>query len=146
MKNLALLIDANVVMDYLVARQPKCADASHVIMACQKPRIKGFIAFHTLSSIWYILRKLPAEQRRGLLLEAARLLTVASASHEAVVNAIQEERFHDFEDCLQEKCAIDVHADYIVTENTKDFSASAIPAVTSARMLQILYDMREELS
>ncbi|MBP5200707.1 MAG: hypothetical protein J6Z82_08670 [Schwartzia sp.] len=51
MKNLALLIDANVVMDYLVARQPKCANASHVIMACQKPRIKGFIAFHTLSSI-----------------------------------------------------------------------------------------------
>ena len=79
-------------------------------------------------------------------LEAARLLTVASASHEAVIHAIQEERFHDFEDCLQEKCAIDVHADYIVTENTKDFSASAIPAVISSRLLHILYDKREELT
>ena len=65
-------------------------------------------------------------------------LTVAGASHNAVVRAILNEDFPDFEDCLQEKCALEVGADYIITRNVKDFSASEIPAVTPAEMIEII--------
>ena len=68
------------------------------------------------------------------------MLTVTSASHEEVVDAIQNENFSDFEDCLQEKCALNVGADFIVTNNVKDFSASQIPAVTPAEILEVIFN------
>lgn len=39
------------------------------------------------------------------------------------------EDFSDFEDCLQEECAVAVSADYIVTRNPKDFVSSRVPAI-----------------
>lgn len=145
MKSMVLLIDTNVVIDYICERRPQYETASCVIASCQKKNISGYIAFHSLPTIWYILRKLPAARRRRLLLETTRLLAVTGASHDAVVHAIQNEAFSDFEDCLQEQCALQVDADYIVTENTRHFANSAIPAVTSAEMLQILYDRKNIL-
>ncbi len=145
MKNMVLLIDTNVVMDYICERHPQYKTASLIIESCQKENISGYISFHSLPIMWYILRKIPMETRRRLLLETTNLLTVTGASHDAVVNAIQDENFSDFEDCLQEKCAMHVNADYIVTENTRHFANATIPAVTSAKMLKILYDRKDEL-
>ena len=62
-----------------------------------------------------------------------------------LVSAIKNENFPDFEDCLQEKCAVAVRADFVVTNNVKDFKTSVIPAVTPSEMLAILFKMRVEL-
>ena len=48
----------------------------------------------------------------------------------SVVNAIKNEEFHDFEDCLQELCASNANCDYVITSNIKDFRNSAVCAVT----------------
>lgn len=66
------------------------------------------------------------------------LLHVAGADHESVRNALQREDFSDFEDCLQDECAKQIHADYIVTRNTNDFSVSDVSAVTPEELLKIL--------
>lgn len=55
---------------------------------------------------------------------------VASASHDEVLEAIDNQGFTDFEDCLQDKCAKDVGADYIITCNIKDYSNSEVEAIT----------------
>lgn len=136
---MALLIDANVVLDYLLKRQPQYTDAMITAYYCEKYNVKSYIAFHTVSIIWYHLRKIPKAERRKLLLNVTNLFTVVSAPHEKVVDAIKQENFPDFEDCLQEKCALAVNADFIVTNNTKDFKASTIPAVTPAEMLKIFF-------
>lgn len=138
MQNISLLIDANVVLDYILLRQPQLSDSVRVLSACQKGMVKGYLAFHSLSIIWYVLRKNRIEDRRTVLLEITDFLTVTGAVHNLIVEAIKNEDFRDFEDCLQEKCALEVNADYIVTNNVKDFSTSAIPAITPADMLRIL--------
>lgn len=38
--------------------------------------------------------------------------------------------FIDFEDCLQDRCAESVNAQYIITNNVKDFKESVITAIT----------------
>ena len=53
-------------------------------------------------------------------------------------NALQREDFSDFEDCLQDECEKQIHADYIVTRNTSDFSTSDIPAIIPDDLLKIL--------
>ena len=140
---MVLLIDANVILDYLLVRQPQYNDVI-IIYYCEKYNIKEYAAFHTISIIWYHLRKMPVMDRRKLLLNVTNLFIVASASHESVVNAIKNEQFPDFEDCLQEKCALAVNADYIVTNNVKDFKSSEVPAVTPEKMLKIILKIEEE--
>ena len=53
---------------------------------------------------------------------------------------LKNDKFPDFEDCLQEKCAITAGADYIVTNNTKDYRDSLIPAITPKEFLKFFND------
>ena len=88
---MVLLIDANVILNYLLVRQPQYNDVIRLIYYCEKYDIKEYAAFHTISIIWYHLRKMPVMDRRKLLLNVTNLFIVASASHESVVNAIKNE-------------------------------------------------------
>jgi len=136
---MVLLIDANVVLDYVCQREPHYECVNRLIDLTQKFKCKTYVAFHSMSVIWYVLRKhAENSRRRELLFGITDVFTVTSASHEAVVDAIGDENFSDFEDCLQEKCALQCGADYIVTRNVKDFAASKIPAVTPAKMCEII--------
>ena len=139
MQNISILSDTNVVLDYILLRQPQFSNSTRVLLACQNDDVEGYLAFHSLSTIWYVARKnYNAQKRREILLEVTDFLTVTGAPHKSVIDAIKNEDFRDFEDCLQEKCALEVNADYIVTNNVKDFELSAIPAVTPANILKIL--------
>lgn len=142
MKNTALLVDTNVIIDHILIRQPQYQDSFRIMSLCHQNQVKGYVAFHSLPSIWYTLRKVDAHQRRIALIEVTDFLEVVGAPHSEVVSAIKNENFLDFEDCLQEKCAVTAGADYIVTGNIKDFKTSSIPAVTPAEMLEILSNMR----
>ncbi len=68
-------------------------------------------------------------------MDVCEILEVASASQEEIMDAIENDSFPDFEDCLQDKCAKEVGADYIITCNTKDFGNSEVPALTPSDFL-----------
>ena len=53
-----------------------------------------------------------------------------------LLSALDNEYFSDFEDCLQEECAVAISADYIVTRNTKDFASSRVPAILPDEFLE----------
>ena len=40
------------------------------------------------------------------------------------------DNFTDFEDCLQDRCAESINAQYIITNNVKDFNESVVTAIT----------------
>ena len=142
MKNMVLLIDANVLLDYFMNLEPNLAAAIKLMEFCQKGIVSGYVAFHTMSIVSYMLRKWSAEDRRAALRLVAQTFTVVGATHDEVVKAVENEDFSDFEDCLQERCALAANADYIVTGNAKHFQASAVPAVTVTGILQIIIDTR----
>lgn len=133
MKNTVALIDANVILDYIASREPYYQDAYKIMEMCHSRKIEGYIAFHSVSIIWYTLRKFipdPSERRKWMkkILEITR---VAGASHEAVLKAIDMENFKDLEDCLQDRCAESVDAQYIITNNVKDFKESTVRAISA---------------
>ena len=138
MKNMVLLIDANVFINYLTNRTPGFSGAKQIISYCQEEKLDGYMAFHTISILWYVLRKISQEDRRSMLLHLCEVITVIGASHKDVLDAIKNVRFPDFEDCLQEKCAESIDADYIVTENISDYNNSSIPAITPANLFRII--------
>lgn len=139
MKNMLVLFDTNIILDVLEKRLPFYDSSKSVLESCVYGDVTGYIALHSISNLFYILRKrYSAADRRRLLLDILDLLQVAGTDHKSVRNALQREDFSDFEDCLQDECAKQIHADYIVTRNTNDFSTSDIPAILPDDLLKIL--------
>lgn len=135
---MVVLIDTNVILDFLLTREPACKAASDIILKCANKEIKGYIAFHSISILWYVLRKVPEEKRRNYLIDICSLLQVTATSHNEIIKAINMIEFKDFEDCLQDRCAKNVSADYIITRNTLDFTYSEVPAILPEDFLKIL--------
>ena len=136
MKNTVVLIDTNVLLNYITNREDDYLEQSvKIVEMCAKGECMGYIAFHTLSTLWYVLRKRSAQERRENLRDICEIFQVASASQKEVLDAIDKDSFVDFEDCLQDKCAKEVGADYIITCNIKDFENSEIPALNPKEFL-----------
>lgn len=138
MRNMAVLIDTNILLNYLTNREDSYLQQSiEIVEMCAKNDCIGYIAFHALSTLWYVLRKRPEKERRENLKDICEIFTVVSASQDEILNAIENDIFSDFEDCLQDKCAKESGADYIITCNTKDFENAEVPAVNPAEFLTI---------
>lgn len=134
---MVLLIDINTILDCLLRREPFYATAEKVMDLCAEDSIDGCIALHTVTTIWYLLRKNPVEQRRAALKSVCELLKVVGTSHEEVLKAIDDDNFKDFEDCVQSRCAKAANADYIVTRNVEDYKFSETPAVSPEDILKL---------
>ncbi len=134
---MVVLIDTNVIIDFIIKRQPFEKESTEVMKKCASREIQGYVAFHSISNLWYILRKMPENERREWLVNVCKCLTVVGADHDEVINAIKKSNFKDFEDCLQDKCAVGVNANYIITRNVDDFAGSEIPAILPEDFLKI---------
>lgn len=143
---MVILLDTNVALDFLTMRQPYYGDAKKIIRMCAEECIDGYLAFHSLPNIFYILRKSHSEsERRKMLKKLCLVLKVVGASHEKVCDAIDSDEFSDFEDCLQDKCAQEISADYIVTRNIEDFHSSKVKAVTPQEIFAIIKSKKTDI-
>ena len=137
MENMAVLIDTNILLNYITNREDKYLNESvRIVELCALKKLNGYIAFHTLSTLWHVLRKKSSKDRRDNLRDICTIFSVASASQTEIINAIEDDSFADFEDCLQDKCAKEVGADYIITVNKKDFANSEIEAINPCEFLK----------
>ena len=133
-----ILIDTNILMDYFLSREPDCETSRAVINLCTQKKIEGHLAAHTITNLFYILRRdFTLEARRVILADLFRYFEIESIDAKKLLSALLQDDFKDFEDCLQDECAAAVGADYIVTRNVKDFEGGKIPAVTPEDFLKI---------
>lgn len=133
-----LLLDINVLIDVVLARQPWSADAARLLDAIEAGEASGYVAGHTITTAHYIFRKaLGAADAAAAIASMLRVLDVvpvekADFFHAAAMGG------RDFEDAVQMVCALKVGADYIVTRDERDFQGSAIPARSPASVLTLL--------
>ena len=129
--NIRILVDTNIALTYVSGREDRYSASSEQVMRlCAEEKVMGFLAFHSLSIIWYVTRKIPENKRREWLRQLCEMLIVIGATQDEVLAAIDRDEFSDFEDCLQDKCAKTAGCDYIVTANIKDYDQSEIKAVS----------------
>ena len=139
MKNITVLIDTNIFIDVLQDRIPFTDNSQAVIGLVTQKKIKGAVAAHSITNLWYILRKTHSdEERRNYLLSLFEIFDVISIDKNRLVAALENSNFRDFEDCLQDECASDINADYLITRNTKDFKGSMVKAITPEEFLEKL--------
>lgn len=139
-----VLIDTNVLADVLLGRDPYYDIAYSILTMCADKKVYGYMVAHSIPNLFYILRKsMTKEERREVLKDICQIVKVEGIDSFKIISALDNVDFDDFEDCLQEECAVAVSADYIVTRNAKDFVSSRIPAILPEQFLEKYKDIMQ---
>ena len=138
-----ILVDTNVILDYLLEREPFAGAARKIVLACKEKRVNGCIAAHSVSNMFFILRKeFSVEERKAILKDICTLFTVEGIDKYKLMSALDNMDFKDFEDCLQMECAKSFQAHYIVTRNIDDYKSSPISCITSEGLCDIMESLK----
>jgi predicted nucleic acid-binding protein len=130
-----VLLDLNILLDVVLAREPFVHDALAVCRACADGRAVGFVAAFSVSTLFYVVEKSSTREK------AFEAIDHCLASFEiATTDRFEIERARsfqgiDFEDNLQIACAMTSRADGIVTRNKPDFASSPVPVWMPAEFL-----------
>jgi predicted nucleic acid-binding protein len=136
-KNTALLIDTNIVLDWLLERQPFANNAERIMENCINGIFRGYLAAHSLLNIFYITRKAKSvKERKEILLMLGGWCEIIGIDKEFIIISLQNDDWQDLEDGLQMQSAIFEELDYIITRDIKDFMHSIIRAVTPEDFLE----------
>lgn len=132
------LIDTNVVLDYVLERQPFHPDAEKIILLVAAEDFVGYLSSITPINVYYIGRKLKGKDHS--LKEVRRLIRlfeIAAADKQVLQDAFDLE-FADYEDAVQCASAISENLDAIVTRDTADFEKSPLQVYSPAQFLEVL--------
>lgn len=66
------------------------------------------------------------------------IFQISDLNEKKIVAALENNAFSDFEDGLQEECAVESMADYIVTRNPADFKHSRVKVILPDELLREL--------
>lgn len=136
---MTILVDTNVILDILLKREPYVNEAQIIMTKCADREIIGYLAAHTIPNIFYILRKVYSqEERRRLIKNLCEIFRISDLNAEKILAAVDNEGFLDFEDCLQEECAFEAIADYIVTRNPGDYKESRVKVIEPSEFVRLL--------
>jgi len=130
-----VLVDTNVVLDVLLARQPFVKHASQVFALIEKSVIEGYLCATTVTTIDYLLsQSLPNKEASKSIERILDLFEVAPVNRAILEQALRSE-IDDFEDAVLEQSAKLVDARVIVTRNLKDFRKAEVTALDPAELL-----------
>ena len=137
MKPVRCLIDTNVVLDLVLAREPFVIDAVSIFSLSEAGRIELYLSSDAISTISYLVsknkNKQAARQTLALLLD---YVSLAPLDERLVMKALALD-FPDIEDALVASVADSIGAEFIITRNGKDFSGSPVPAISPKEFLAI---------
>lgn len=132
---MVLMIDANVVLDVLVRREPNYKYSSKVWKLCEIGVCTGIVSTLSFANIIYVMRReLTPEKIEAVLKQLMMIFTFSDLSQSTLEDAAKLQ-WPDFEDAIQTASAKRVNADYIITWNVKDYVKSDIPVLTPAEFL-----------
>jgi predicted nucleic acid-binding protein len=138
-----VLLDTDVLLDYLLEREPFAQDAGQLLELNAQRAFEGYISGITPVNIFYIARKsLTSERLRQAVSDLLHTLHICPITHEVLSQAF-DSPFTDYEDAVQHAAATASRLDAIVTRNLKDYSNATLPVYSPADFLNQLTSPQE---
>jgi predicted nucleic acid-binding protein len=136
-----VLIDTNVVLDFVLKRQPFGVEATEIFIRLARKEFQGFVSPITPINTFYTTRK---EISKVIAFNAVTMLLqiveIAETDKKTFQNALKS-NFKDFEDAVQHESAIAENLDAIVTRNTKDFVNATMKVYSPNEFLEVLKNL-----
>lgn len=133
-----VLLDTNVVLDFILKRTPFDIEAKEIIARAARRQITVFVSPITPINAFYATKK---EKGKDVALQAVedflKLVEVAETGKQVLQNAFAL-NFDDYEDAVQHECAAAENLDAIVTRNTKDYINASVKIYSPDEFLDFL--------
>lgn len=132
-----VLIDANIVLDFLLQREPFFQDAELLFQAIDVGEVVGYVTATTLTDIFYISRRhtRSIEQARQAVSETLAAMMICSVDRVVLESAFNS-GLADFEDAVQIFSAVAQGLEAIVSRDAQGFLSSPIPVLSIQELLQ----------
>jgi predicted nucleic acid-binding protein len=125
-----ILLDTDVVLDFLLDRAPFAAAASAIWQAGEQGRLEIFVSAITPINVFYIARKLKGEAvARSHVASLVTMARTCTLDHTILTLALSSP-MRDYEDAVQATSADAYQLDGIVTRNFADYVRSPADMVS----------------
>lgn len=132
----SIFIDANIILDVLYKREPYFEDSNVILSLCENKKIHGITSTAILMNLHCIIMHRTHSRKIACkaIVELGKILDIIDIRKEDVLSSCEEVP-KDFEDHVNELCAIRNSCDAIITRNIKDFSGEGIKVLNPEKFL-----------
>lgn len=121
-----VFLDSDVILDFLLDRQPYSDDIGQIIERSINSDLQLCVSPITITYLNYIIGRLQNKKQAHLKTKKIlQLVNVENVCESTIKKAIKS-RFKDFEDAVQNYCAIESNHTIILTRNIKDYKESEL--------------------
>jgi predicted nucleic acid-binding protein len=135
-----ILLDTNILIDYLAVRQPFYPDARKLMILGAVGEVGLWLSASQVSDAVYVLsdggQKSAAHEAQARLRQCRQFIHICALA-ESDIDAALGLGWSDFEDACVSVCAKKLNADYIITRDG-DFPDAAVPRLDAAGYLRML--------
>ena len=133
-----VLLDTNVVLDFVLERNPFFIEADDIFLRLRNSEFVGFVSPITPINVFYTTRKEKGKDLAFIAVEELlNLAEIVETDKKTFQNALAS-NFKDFEDAVQHESAVAENLDAIVTRNTKDFVNARLKVYSPSEFLMVL--------
>jgi predicted nucleic acid-binding protein len=133
-----VLLDTNVILDFLLDREPFSEPAAEVWQAVQQGRAEGYVSPITPVNVFYIARKMKGtEYARRLVVGLLAVCPVCPLDDSTMQSALKLP-LTNYEDAVQLAGALAYQLNAIVTRDPHDFAEASLPVYSPDEFLKEL--------
>jgi len=140
-----LVLDTNVAIDFMLAREPYCAEANKLMLLGYLKEVELWLNGAQLNDLLYVLTKggNPANNeaaKLGLkkLRECVHVYSAGEREFDATINS----NWPDLEDAYLFQVALNLKADFIISRNQQDFALSSIRTLAAKEFFEYLEEQK----
>ena len=127
--------DTDVVIDFLTKRDPFSEEIKQLFQLAAENQVKICVSSVTMVNVNYIIGRLESSAQAWNKVEKlAKLVEVLNVGSQTIRLALSS-KFKDFEDAVQNMCAMEGNLSTIVTRNVKDYKESELSVFTPREIL-----------
>lgn len=132
-----LLLDTNVLLDFMVPERPESNAAVEVIRRCANGTDTGCVCAGSLKDAYYVACKYLGEQAARDFVRAFLDALNVIALDEATCRIAASSDEPDFEDAIIRATAENMRANLILTHDERAYERSAVRAITPQRFVDL---------
>ncbi len=130
-----VLLDTNVVLDFLLDREPFAIDAKRIIAEIESGNIDGYLSPTSVTTLHYLIAKARSKKSADeIVFKILQLFEISKIDKHILVEAAQHNG-SDFEDSVIYTSALFSGMDYIITRDAKGFQNAKVPVLSPAELV-----------
>ena len=132
-----IFIDSDVILDVATGRMPFAEHSKIALSLIENGYALGVISSNSITNIYYVLRNTsPNDKARLFIKTILKYISIITVDHDSVLTAL-DSKFLDFEDGVQNYCALKNQCDLILTRNIKDYSNSELQVLEPGEFIAL---------